>query len=300
MINNKRITVFTPTYNRVHLLANCYKSLLKQNNKQFKWLIIDDGSTDNTKVIVDKWIEENLIDIKYVYKENGGLHTGYNKAIELLDTELSICIDSDDCLSDNAIEIILNFWDKNQDSECAGLIGLDYDLNNNLIGDRLPDVDKVDPMLLLANNIKGDKKYVLRTEYYKAVAPMPVYEGEKNFNPHYMVLKLSAKYKFLVLNEPLCIVDYQVDGMSANIFKQYMNSPNSFAEYRRMIMSLPNTPFTYLCRTTIHYVSSCLISKQKVISNSPKKLLTILLFPFGLLLSIYIKKNAEKVIKVKK
>lgn len=296
----KRITVFTPTYNRAHLLHNCYESLLKQENKQFKWLIIDDGSTDNTKEVVEKWIQENLIEIKYVYKENGGLHTGYNKAIELLDTELSICIDSDDWLADNAIELILNFWDLNKEDDCAGIIGLDFDNNGNIIGGYLPNDKKIDPILLLAAKQKGDKKYVVRTDLYKTVAPMPVFSDEKNFNPHYMILKLSKNYKFLTLNEPLCIVDYQEDGMSANIFKQYLDSPKSFAELRRIIMSLPNTPFVYLCKTTIHYISSSLIAKNKhYIKDSPRKLLTVLLMPFGYLLKYYITKNSQKVLNMK-
>lgn len=222
----KRITVFTPTYNRARLLHNCYESLLRQTNKEFKWLIIDDGSTDNTKIIVEKWKKEEKIEIEYVYKENGGLHTGYNAAIERLDTELSICIDSDDWMPDNAIERILDIWDKNKADNIAGLIGLDYTAEGEIIGDILPNRELINPVQLLASkNNRGDKKYVVRTSAYKEVAPMPVFEGEKNFNPHYMILKLSAKYKFLAVNEPLCIVDYQDDGMSANIFKQYLNSP---------------------------------------------------------------------------
>lgn len=296
----KRITVFTPTYNRAHLLHSCYESLLRQSNQQFKWLIIDDGSTDNTREIVEKWILDNKIEIAYIYKENGGLHTGYNTAIENMDTELSVCIDSDDWLPDNAIELILSVWDKNKADSLAGLIGLDYTADGRIIGDVLPDGEKVEPIKLLASkDNRGDKKYVVRTSLYKEVAPMPIFKGEKNFNPHYLILKLSAQYKFLAVNAPLCIVNYQDDGMSANIFKQYINSPNSFAELRRVIMSLPAVPFLYLCKTTIHYVSSNLIAgNSRFIKNSPKKLLTVLLFPIGYILSKYIKRNGNKVLKM--
>lgn len=296
----KRITVFTPTYNRAYLLHSCYESLLRQKNKQFKWLIIDDGSTDNTKEIVDRWIQEQKIEIDYVYKENGGLHTGYNKAIELLDTELSICIDSDDWLADGAIDLIINYWDENKSDDCAGIIGLDFDDRGNIIGGYLPNEKKINPLLLLVTKHNGDKKYVVRTDVYKTVAPMPVFENEKNFNPHYMILKLSANYKFLILNKPLCIVDYQDDGMSANIFKQYLNSPKSFAELRRLIMSLPDTPFKYLCKTTIHYISSSILAGNKhYIRKSPKKILTIVMIPFGYFLTFYIKKNSQKVLNLK-
>ena len=294
----KRITVFTPTYNRGRLLHRLYESLLRQTNRNFKWLVIDDGSTDDTRKIVNDWIAEGKIEIEYIYKKNGGLHTGYNKAIEIIDTELSMCIDSDDWLTDNAIEMILKYWDKNKNDRYAGLIGLDIDNHSHLIGDYLPNEKSVNPVMLLAKKCKGDKKYVVRSECYKKVAPMPSFENEKNFNPHYLILKLCKDYEFLILNKPLCVVDYQDDGMSANIFKQYLNSPNSFAELRRAIMEL-NIPFDYLLKTVVHYISSCIIAGQKdIISKSPRKLLTSLAFPAGYLLSKYIRKNANKVLRV--
>lgn len=76
----KTLTIFTPTYNRGYILGNAYESLKKQTNKDFIWLIVDDGSTDNTEDIVEKWIEENTIEIRYIKKENGGKHTAYNVA----------------------------------------------------------------------------------------------------------------------------------------------------------------------------------------------------------------------------
>ncbi len=296
----KRITVFTSTYNRGRLLHRLYESLLRQTDKSFKWLVIDDGSTDDTKKIVGNWIAEGKLEIEYIYKKNGGLHTGYNKAIEIIDTELSMCIDSDDWLTDNAIEIILKHWDKNKSSQYAGLIGLDIDNQNHLVGDYLPDKKSINPVMLLAKKCKGDKKYVVRSECYKKVAPMPTFENEKNFNPHYLIIKLCKDYEFLILNKPLCVVDYQVDGMTANIFSQYINSPNSFAELRKAIMEL-NIPFNYLIKTVVHYTSSSIIAGQKnIISKSPRKIPTILMFPVGYLLSKYIRKNANKLLKVSK
>lgn len=292
---DKEITVFTPTYNRAHLLSRLYASLLRQSNQNFKWMIIDDGSIDNTKELVASFIKENKIEIRYLYKENGGLHTGYNTAIEHLDTELSVCIDSDDWMPDDAIERILVIWNKNKADDIAGLIGLDYTAEGDIIGDHLPDGKKINPVDLLASkNNRGDKKYVVRTDLYKQVAPMPVFKGEKNFNPHYMILKLSAKYRFLAVDAPLCIVDYQSDGMTANQFKQYIDSPNSYSELRRVIMGLPNVPKKYMLKTVIHYCSSSLISKNRqYIKESPKKLLTIMCTPLGWMLTTYIRRRAK-------
>lgn len=106
-----QITVFTPAYNRAHTLPRTYESLKKQGNKNFIWLIVDDGSTDNTKELVDKWIsEEKGFTIQYIYKENGGMHTAHNIAYQNITTELNVCIDSDDCLAENAIDKILTFY----------------------------------------------------------------------------------------------------------------------------------------------------------------------------------------------
>lgn len=294
--NQKVITVFTPTYNRAKLIRRVYDSLVRQTNQQFKWLVIDDGSTDDTKTVIHDCIKENKIEISYVYKVNGGLHTGYNAAIERLDTELSICVDSDDWLPDDAIERILKVWNERKADDIAGLIGLDYTAGGDLIGDHLPDGASINPIDLLASKTNhGDKKYVVRTDCYKKVAPMPEFAGEKNFNPHYMILKLSADYRFVAVDAPLCIVDYQPDGMTANQFKQYVNSPRSYAELRRVIMGLPRVPAGYLLKTTIHYCSSSQISRNRnYIRESPKPLLTLLCTPAGWLLTAYIRRSVKR------
>lgn len=109
----KKITVFTPTYNRADLLTRCYQSMCNQTSKDFLWMVIDDGSTDHTRDLVQEWMATNQeIEIEYYYKENGGLHTAYNEAIAHLQTPLSVCIDSDDWMPDDAIEKFLGYGKK--------------------------------------------------------------------------------------------------------------------------------------------------------------------------------------------
>lgn len=108
------LTIFTPSYNRAYTLHKCYESLKKQSSKDFLWLIIDDGSTDNTKELVDSWIDENIIEIKYHYQNNQGMHGAHNTAYELMDTELNVCIDSDDYMPDDAVEKIIDFLEEKQ------------------------------------------------------------------------------------------------------------------------------------------------------------------------------------------
>ena len=280
-----QITVFTPAYNRAHTLPRTYESLKKQGNKNFIWLIVDDGSTDNTKELVDKWIsEEKGFTIQYIYKENGGMHTAHNIAYQNITTELNVCIDSDDCLAENAIDKILTFWNKNKNDKYAGIVGLDSDLNGNLIGKDFDNLKETTLSGYYANGGKGDKKLVYRTDVINKYPEYPVFKGEKYVGLSYKYLLIDQDYKLLVLNEVLCNVEYQEDGSSNSMWKQYYRNPNGFAFLRKFYMQY-NTSLKRNIMDTIHYVSSSKLAKNKhYIKESPKKLLTILMIPFGLLL----------------
>lgn len=291
------LTVFTPTYNRIELLSRCYESLKRQTNKSFIWMIIDDGSVDNTRKVVEQWVRETSdFQVEYYYKENGGLHTAYNEAIAHIKTELCVCIDSDDFMPDDAVEKILNFWRENGSDEYAGIVGLDFDLEGNVIGDPLPEQKTINLIDLLTGKYpikNGDRTNVIRTELYKKYAPMKVFPGEKNFNPHYMHLQISQEYDFLVMNENLRFVEYQATGMSNSMLKQYKNSPNSFAEIRKLYLSFPDTSWEFKVRHSIHLVSSCCLLGRplKAMQMSEHKLTTIAAMPFGWILSKYIQKK---------
>ena len=295
--NNIILTIFTPTFNRANLLKRGFEALCRQTCKDFIWLVIDDGSTDDTMDVVKKWIEATKdFKIIYVYKENGGLHTGYNKAIELIDTELCVCIDSDDWMPDDAVDKILSLWNKYKREDVAGIMGLDFFANGEPIGGYFPEgietLKIIDMVPKYHHN--GDVKVVHRTELLKQVAPMPVFDGEKNFNPIYLFHKLDDKYPLLLLNDNLCFVEYQPDGMTYNIFKQYVNSPRSFAELRKLLMTRSGTSWKFRFRNAIHYVSSeIMIRNSNWLSESPKKLLTLCAAPFGLVLYFYIKHKAK-------
>jgi glycosyltransferase involved in cell wall biosynthesis len=287
------ITVFTPTYNRAYCLHNGYEALCRQTLKDFIWLVVDDGSTDNTKELVEEWQKkDNGFEIRYLYKGNGGLATGYNAAIAVMDTELSVCVDSDDYLADDAIEKVVKYWQANGSEKVAGIVGLDCTPDGEVIGDLLPNqktINLIDLMVSKYPITNGDRKNIVRTDLYKSVAPMKEFPDERDFNPHYLHIKISKQYDFLVLNEKLCYVDYQTDGMTNTVFKQYLRSPKSFREQRLLDMSLKGVPFIFTAKKTIHYVSSCILSKQPCISASPRKLLTVLMYPFGVALTIYLK-----------
>ncbi|MCD8380705.1 MAG: glycosyltransferase family 2 protein, partial [Lachnospiraceae bacterium] len=272
-----RLTVFTPTYNRAHLLPRAYEAMKRQTNKNFIWMIIDDGSTDNTGEMVKSWMEqEKDFQIEYYYQENGGKYTAYNAAIARIWTELSVCIDSDDYMPDDAVEKILTFWEENGSDQYAGIVGLDYYADGSGIvgGDPLPDLKSVNLIDLLIGKYpihNGDRTDVVRTELYKKYAPMKVFAGEKYFETHYLHLQISLSYDFLVMNENLRFVEYQPDGLSNSVFKIYRNSPNSFIETRKLYLSFPDTSFKFKFRHSAHLVSSCILAGKftKVLQESP-------------------------------
>ena len=258
------LTVFTPTYNRAHTLGRLYESLCAQTCRDFEWLVVDDGSTDGTRALVEGFAAEGQIPVRYVYKENGGLYTGYNTAYAVIDTELNVCIDSDDAMPSDAVEIILRTWRERGSDRYAGVIGLDvYMDSGEPIGGPFPDdLEECYLLDLFTKRIhRGDTKQAMRTDLMKQVAPMIGFPGEKNFNPIYMLLQVCDDFPLLVVNRALCIVEYQQeDSMSRHIFRQYIDSPRSFAKLRRLEMHLKHsTPLNRL-RSMLHYAVDCIIA----------------------------------------
>lgn len=289
------LTVFTPAYNRGYIIHKCYESLKRQTNKDFMWLVIDDGSTDNTQEIINGYIKEGIIDIKYIYQENQGMHGAHNTAYENIDTELNVCIDSDDYMTDDAVEKIIEFWNINKDKNIAGIIGLDSYENGNVIGSKFPNGLKQSTLFELYHKygVTGDKKIVYRTDLTKQY-PYPIFEGEKYVGLAYKYYKIDLEYELKLMNEVLCVVEYMDDGSSLNMLNQYRKNPKGFAFYRLENMKNPKASLRYKFKECIHYVSSSFISKdKKYIKKSNQKILTLLATPIGILLYLYIIKNTR-------
>lgn len=327
----KTLTIFTPTYNRKHTISRTYESLCRQTSDDFDWLIIDDGSTDGTrewveslgKKVIDRganydWMgrhlqskdenhfvilssdieSNNSFRIEYIYKPNGGLYTGYNTAYATIQTELCVCIDSDDFMPDNTVEIIITKWNNyvannsGKKIELGGIVGLDFNVvNKKPIGGFFTEDNKVCFWEDLHHT--GDSKHVMRVDLMRKVAPQIGFNGERDFNPYYMLMQICNNYPVMVVNENFCWVEYQTtgDSMSAGIWKQYVRSPRSYAKYRIMQLKMKHgidlKRKIVLC---IHYVSSCILSKDKDwLRNSPYKLITLFVAPLGLFFSWVVK-----------
>ena len=291
------ITVFTPTYNRAYCLNNCYESLCRQTNKDFIWLVIDDGSEDNTNELVNEWRKQtNSFIIKYVYKQNEGLYSGYTTAFKHITTDLCMCVDSDDYLKDDAIEKIQDCWKGRGNNQVAGIVGLDCTPDGEIIGDPFPDQETINLIDIAVGKYKfynGDRKNIVRTELYREAVSFDSIPDEKDFNPHYLHLMISKQFDFLVLNEPLCVVNYQKDGMTATVLRQYVRSPKSFRIMRQMDLSLPGK-LPYLIKKTIHYDSSCILSGEACLVGTPHRFLALILYPAGLMWTIILKRIVRR------
>ncbi|RLQ96281.1 glycosyltransferase family 2 protein [Falsibacillus albus] len=284
------LTVFTPTYDRAHTLHLCYESLLKQSCKEFIWLIIDDGSTDGTKMLVEAWMKEGKIPISYHYQENQGMHGAHNTAYRLIETELNVCIDSDDYVAEDAIDKIIRFWRENGNENYAGIVGLDADFQGGIIGTRIPKGLKTTTLLDLyrKHKVSGDKKLVYRSALTKNTPEYPMFAGEKYCPLAYKYILIDQIQPLLVFNEVLCHVEYQQDGSSLNMIKQYKNNPKGFSFYRIISMKYACS-FKERFRASIHYVSSNLMIRNiGFIKDSPNRITTLVSIPFGVALYLYI------------
>ncbi len=311
------LTVFTPAYNRAHTIGRTYESLSRQTCRDFEWLIIDDGSTDGTRALVESWIQPHLVSretegscfsgmcpagfkISYFWQENQGMHGAHNTAYRHITTELNTCIDSDDWMPEDAVEKIVTFWKMHGDDKYAGVVGLDYTAKGELIGTMFPsDMTETTLSGFYAHGGKGDKKLVYRTEVITKYPEYPRFEGERYFSLGYKYLLVDQDYKLLTMNEPLVIVDYQQDGSSHSMFRQYWNNPQGFMFLRQEHMRY-NHSFKSLMRSCIHYVSHCIRARQyRKLLSTPYPFTTFIAVPAGVCLYFYTRHQVQTGAKMK-
>ena len=291
------LTIFTPTYNRAHTIKRTYDSLLRQDCKDFVWMVVDDGSIDNTAELIKQWQKnDNGFEIIYIYKENGGMHTAHNTAYENINTELNTCIDSDDMLAEGAVKHIIELWTEKKSERFAGIIGLDSDMNTGkVIGTVFPkEMSETTLCGFYSSGGVGDKKLVYRTDIMKEIPPYPIFDNEKYLSLGYKYQLCDQHFSLITTNKILCEVEYQADGSSMNMFRQYYTNPKSFAFIRKENMKYIHSKKRNFIDCT-HYVSSSLFSKnRRFLRESPKKIMTLMAIPSGMILNLYIKNKVKK------
>lgn len=290
----KTITVFTPTFNRAYCLSQVYESLVRQTSKDFVWLVIDDGSTDNTKDLVASWQSDNKIEIEYIAQQNQGMHGAHNTAYANIKTQLNTCIDSDDFMPDDAIANILNLWKEKGSEKYAGIIGLDAYKDGSVVGSKIPTHIQTATLNDLYNkhHVSGDKKLVLRTDVVRQFPPYPIFEGERFVPLGTLYLMIDQQYQYLCSNDVYCVVEYLEDGSSRNIFKQYKRHPRGFG-YSRLVEMKYSDSFVFTFKKAMHLVSSGIFGNYNIFAANPNKTITLLALPFGWLLHLYIWRKSQ-------
>lgn len=289
----KTLTIFTPAFNRAHLLPRLYESLCNQTCQDFDWLVVDDGSSDGTKALVAGWISENKIPITYIYQENQGMHGAHNMAYRNINATLNTCIDSDDYMPLNGVALILSKWETIDQKKYAGIIGLDALESGAILGSKfLTEYTTLEDFYLSGGT--GDKKLVYRTDVITKYPEYPIFEGERYVGLGTKYLFVDKDYEMATLNEVLVIVDYQPTGSSNTMFYQYMKYPKGFIYNRITTMKFSKSTKRKFIEA-IHYISSCIILKRyNFLKDTPEKRLTLLAVPFGIALYLLIRFKTRK------
>lgn len=238
------ITVFTPTYNRGYIIEKLYQSLQKQTFTDFEWLVIDDGSSDNTKEFFDTWAKENnAFSIRYYKVENGGKHRAINKATDLAKGKLFFIVDSDDFITEDALEQIVE-WEKGlprSESLFCGVSGNRGKNKGNNIGTTFCG-EFIDATSLERNkyNITGDKAEIFYTHILKKYK-FDEFEGE-NFISEATVWDRMAfdGYKIRWFNKTIYICDYLEDGLTKNMKETLAKNPKGAACYLKQQIKFYN------------------------------------------------------------
>ena len=226
----KNITIFTPTYNRAYCLDKLYNSLKNQTDKDFVWLIVDDGSSDDTESVVKSFIVENLIEISYHKKPNGGKHTAHNLGVELCETELFCCVDSDDYLTDNAIEVIKNRYLEVKDKNVLGLYLRRVFHNGKNMASNYPKGIKFIGIsdLYFLHKFQGETVIVLKTDIVKNYF-FPVFEDERFVSDNVLYNQLNGVAPMYLCEDGIYCCEYLDDGYTKNALKLIANNPKGAA-----------------------------------------------------------------------
>lgn len=272
------ITILTPTYNRGRGLNELFKSLQKQTIKNFEWLLIDDGSIDDTKNIVEKMKKEAEFPIIYIYKENGGKHTALNVGLKHIDSELTFIVDSDDTIEPDAIETILYYHNKyGKRRDLCGYSFLRKFPDGKINGKLFEPDEKIGTYIecrINANDTQADKAEVFYTKCLKEFS-FPEYRNEKFLGEDLVWIRMALKYKMVHINRVIYKGNYLEDGLTKNRRKNNISSPYGCMKRAEEFMN-PKLKLKYRFKGAIQYlVYGTFAGEKKLITKTPYKFLTL-------------------------
>lgn len=268
------ITILTPTYNRAEYLPRLYESLLKQSDQGFEWLVVDDGSEDGTGELLERYLRDARLTIRYIRQENGGKHRALNRGIREINTQLTFIVDSDDYLPENAVGLIREYHARyrtqylesiredalhqtgenpNRTLLCGysflrchsdGRVNTAYFPENEMIG-TYRDVR-------INGGIAGDKAEVFYTEILKKY-PFPVFEGEKFLAEDLVWMQMSGPYRMVHINENVYYCDYLPGGLTDSGHRMKMHSPKGMTLRSAVYLQDPQVKFSVTLKMMLLY-----------------------------------------------
>lgn len=295
----KTVAVLTPTYNRGYILGVLFESLKRQTCFDFKWYIVDDGSTDDTKETCENFRTESF-EIVYVYKNNGGKHTAVNKGVELIEEDLTFIVDSDDYLTDDAIEKITYDWKRYSNiAEVGGLSYYRIHADGSVIGDVYGlNKDFIDSYInvRINRNVGGDKAEVYRTDLLKTYK-FPVFDGERFCSEAIVWAAISrAGYNLAFIEKGIYVCEYREDGLTNEGRLKIKKNPEGYLEHARLFL-FKDVKQIYQWKYTLLYIVTSLLAGHKIrrsYCECNKKIKYICSFPFAIILLMLFKMKKLK------
>ena len=283
------ITVLTPTFNREGVLRSLWDSLQKQTVKDFEWLVVDDGSTDGTKNLITKLQEKSDFPIRYIYKSNGGKHTALNVGIQTIRSELTFIVDSDDCVTDDAVESILKIHKKyrSQNNIC-GYAFLRAFPDGKVNGKKFDVDEKIGSYIdvrVNGDDTGADKAEVFKTHCLKEF-PFPEYPNEKFLGEDLVWVRMARKYEMVHINKAIYVGNYLEDGLTNNRRKHNIASPVGCMHRAEEFME-SDLKTRYRIKGGLQYIVYGRFAGVKVVNlirKSRHKILATVCIPGGLLL----------------
>jgi glycosyltransferase involved in cell wall biosynthesis len=284
------ITVFVPTYNRAHLLGRVFESLKAQTFNNFEWVIVDDGSRDNTSDLVEGWQQNSPFEIQYLRKANGGKHTAINPGVDLARGEFMVILDSDDWLAPNALERLIALWHKIPDqSRYSGVVGLCAHPDGRVIGDRFPqdvfDSNAVD--LTHTHQVLGDKISLSRIDVMREF-PFPFQDLRGLVTEALVWNRIAQKYQERYVNEIFAYKEYLEEGLTDRALElQIKAAPATRLYHLELSQAKQQLPWKTRLKSLANYVRFSLHAGHGALetvrdSGSSPKCLALL--PVGALL----------------
>lgn len=288
---NILLTIFTPTYNRAYILSQLYNSLCRQTNSEFVWLVVDDGSTDDTEQLVEQWMQHRQICIRYIKQPNGGKHRAHNTAVEHCNTPWFVCVDSDDYMVDEAVDIILQRIARLEKRKCVEKYSAivaprkQKELKNERI---FATSDEATLTEIYRNGFVGETTLVFRTEVLRNY-PFPTFDGEKFVTEGVVYDEIDKRYTMALIPDMLVACEYREDGYSLNEKRLFLQNPKGWAYRFNQRTHLVRTwKERYVC--CAKYVCFSMMAHQGWLRSANDKFCSLLAIP----LAIYYKYTRYK------